>query len=88
LHAPGRLVIANFLPEKDIWRLTVTFECIHQSLKTVVYAVGKNKAEIIKTVFTSPFRPDEYPVQRVGTEAKPALFILDRDAAGDTFNRH
>lgn len=86
LHAENRLVIANFIPEKDIWRLTVTFECINQSDKIHVYVLGEDKAYMAKTVFSGPYKPDEYPVQAVGTERNPALFILDTDAAKKTFN--
>lgn len=86
LHTPGRLVVSNFLPEKNVWRLTVTYECINASQKTVLYVLGKSKAPMIKKVFLGPYIPDELPVQKVGTETHPALFILDQEAADATFN--
>lgn len=85
LHAPGRLVVSNFLPDKNVWRLTVTYECINASEKTVVYVLGKNKADMIKKVFLGPYTPDELPVQKVGTETHPALFLLDQGSADSTF---
>lgn len=86
LHALRRLVVSNFLPEKNVWRLTVTYDCINASQKTVVYVLGKSKAPMIKKIFLGPNMPDELPIQRVGTETNPALFILDQDAADSTFN--
>lgn len=86
LHAPGRLVVSNFLPDKNVWRLTVTYECINASSKTVVYVLGDSKAPMIKKVFLGPNNPDELPVQGVGTETNPALFLLDNGSADATFN--
>jgi 6-phosphogluconolactonase len=86
LHASARLVVANFLPEKSIWRLTCTYECINDSKRINVYALGAGKAPMIKKVFLGPQIPDDLPIQKVGTETHPALFILDQAAALDTFN--
>lgn len=88
LHSPGRTVIANFLPDKDIWRLSVTFDCINHSHKTVLYILGAGKAEMVKKVFSKPIEEDLLPVQNVGTETNPALYILDEAAASLTFNGH
>lgn len=81
LHAHGRLVVPNFIPEKNVWRLTVTFECINASEKTVVYVLGKNKASMIQKVFQGPQNIEELPIQGVGSDKNPALFILDKEAA-------
>lgn len=81
LHAPGRTVVANFVPQKDVWRLTVTFDCINQSKKISVYVLGASKAEMLQKVFNGSYAPDTLPVQQVGTELNPALFILDEAAA-------
>lgn len=86
LHAPERTVIANFLPDKDIWRLSVTFECINDSHKIILYVVGASKAEMIKKVFSTQQEGDLLPVQNVGTDTNPAIYILDDAAASLTFN--
>ncbi len=88
LHAPERTVIANFLPDKDVWRLSVTFDCINESYKTVLYILGAGKAEMIRRVFSKKQEGDLLPVQNVGTESNPALYILDEAAAALTFNGH
>lgn len=81
LHADGRSVIANYIPKLDTWRLTLTFDCINRASKIAIYVLGEGKAETVKTVLTSEYTPDTYPVQRVGTPEHKALWILDDGAA-------
>ncbi len=81
LHAPGRVAIANFIPKLEMWRLTLTFECINSAHHAVFYALGANKAAMVQKVLTGPFTPDELPAQAVGIPEQKALWILD-SAAG------
>jgi 6-phosphogluconolactonase len=81
LHSNQRLAIANFIPQKDTWRMTLTFECINQARHIAFYVLGKSKAEMLKRVLSSPYDPDLFPSQRVGTPTHKALWIADRDAA-------
>lgn len=82
LHvSPPRLVVANYIPQKNTWRMTLTYECINSSMHIAIYVIGKNKAEMVKRVFTSPYNPDELPIQKVGTPQHRALWILDKGAA-------
>lgn len=86
LHADHRLIIANYVPQKLTWRMSVTYDCIHSSRLICIYVLGKNKAEAVKTAFIHPYDPDLLPVQRVGTPTHKALWILDRDAAENLIN--
>ncbi len=81
LHMVNRLVAPNFVPQKNTWRMSFTFDCINQSKNIVLYALGAGKAEILAKVLTSPYSPDDLPSQRVGTPDHKALFILDEDAS-------
>lgn len=83
LHAANRLAIANYVPQKETWRLSLTFECINAARNIALYVLGKGKAASVKNVFLSPYDPDQYPVQRVGIPGHKALWILDQDAAAD-----
>lgn len=80
LHANNRLVIANYVPQKSTWRMTFTYECIHNAQHTVIYVLGKAKAEMVARVLIGPYDPDELPIQRVGTHKHKALWILDQEA--------
>lgn len=81
LHTTGRLAIANYIPQKNCWRMSLTFDCINRSHHIAVYALGPNKAEILQKVLAGSYFPDRYPAQRVGVENHPALWIADKDAA-------
>jgi len=81
LQVKNRLVVANEVPQKSTSRLTLTFDCINQAKHIVIYLIGKNKADKIKQVLTSPEKLNEFPIQGVGKKDNKALFILDKDAA-------
>lgn len=80
LHAEGRLVIPNFLPDKNCWRMTLTFECINAARHIIIYVLGKSKATTLKHVLNGTFEPDTLPAQRVGTPQHRALWIADTEA--------
>lgn len=82
LHSPGRLVIANYVPQMETWRMTMTYDCINSAKRIAIYVLGKGKAETVKKVFQSDYDPDLYPIQKIGTPAHKALWILD-DAASE-----
>lgn len=80
LHSQQRLVVANFLPDKGIWRITFTFELINQAKQIAIYVLGKSKAAMLHQVLNGPYLPDDFPVQKVGTPSHKALFIVDAPA--------
>jgi len=83
LHADGRLVIANFIPKLNTWRMTLTYECINSSEHISIYVIGKSKSSMLKQVLDGPYDPDELPIQRIGTRSNKALWIVDTDAASE-----
>ncbi len=83
LFVTGRQVVANYVPQKDTWRMTFTFSCINAAKKIVLYVLGENKKEKILEVFSS--KESSYPVQSVGTKNHKALWILDEAAASLLF---
>ncbi len=90
LRRQDRLVVANFVPQKNQWRMTLTFPCINASKNIAIYIFGKSKANKLAEVLNTPFNPDEAPIQAVGTEDSPALFILDQAAGQNlvSFSQH
>jgi 6-phosphogluconolactonase len=81
LHTKDRLVVGNYVPQKQTWRMSFTYECINSAHYTCIYSMGKNKADTVAKVFTGPRDPDLLPSQRVGTPSHKAVWVLDRDAA-------
>ncbi len=80
LKVQNQLAIANFIPQKDTWRMTLTFDCINSAQHSLIYVLGKSKQEMVARVLLGPYDPDHLPIQKVGTPANRALWIMDKDA--------
>lgn len=74
-----RWVIANYIPQKSVWRMTLTFDCINSAQNIVLYVLGKSKQEKVLEIFSQ--KPEIYPVEQVGVNQHKALWILDDEAA-------
>lgn len=81
LHVEERAVIANYIPQKSCWRMTLTFSCINAARNIAVYVLGESKAEMLARVLSEPYEPDLLPAQRVGTATNKALWIADSAAS-------
>jgi len=81
LHAASQLVAANYVPQKNTWRMTLTYDCINNARNIIIYIIGKNKADMVKEIFSGEYKPDDLPIQRAGTSRHKALLVLDSDAA-------
>lgn len=87
LHAQGKLVIANYVPQKNTWRMTMTYECINSAEQCAIYVIGASKKQMLAKVLRSPDQFEDLPVQKVGTAAHPALWIADDAAASELISR-
>ena len=81
LQCNDRDAVANFLPNKETWRITLTFSAINRAFYKNIYVFGKKKASIVKEIFTHPYNPDQLPAQNIGSPEHKALWILDAQAA-------
>lgn len=81
IHEMGRLVTANQVPQKDTWRITLTWPVINQGSSVFFLIGGKNKAELVKEVFTGPRDPERLPSQLIWPASGILTLILDKDAA-------
>lgn len=81
LHVDNKLVIANFVPQKDTWRMSFTYKCINAARHIALYVMGAGKETILQEVLTGPYQPDTYPSQKVGIPSHKALWIVDNNAA-------
>lgn len=80
LDEKSALVAANEVPQKETWRMTLTFPCINAARNIAIYVLGKSKAEMVHKVFHENHKPP-YPVSLVGTPQNKSLWILDTEAA-------
>ena len=80
LKVKHRLVVANYVPEKKSWRMTLTLEAIQKSRLAIIYALGTSKATIIKEVLNTP-SPSPYPASSIGSKEPKSLWVIDKDAS-------
>lgn len=81
LDVHDKLAIANYVPQKNTWRMTLTFPCINAARQITAYVLGSGKEDVLKEVLTGSYQPDRYPAQCVGTAQNKALWIADDRAA-------
>ncbi|MEZ5314679.1 MAG: 6-phosphogluconolactonase [Chlamydiales bacterium] len=81
LIAKDQLIVANYIPQKNTWRMTMTYKCINSARHTCMYVLGSKKIKIIEKILTSDYNYKNYPAQNIGTKLNPSLWILDKEAS-------
>lgn len=79
LKVKERLVIANYVPQKNTWRMTFTYDCINAARHISIYVLGASKQEMLKKVLSS--HDNTYPIEKIGTKIHKATWIADAAAA-------
>ncbi|MGD0829730.1 MAG: 6-phosphogluconolactonase [Terracidiphilus sp.] len=81
LHDIGHLVAANRVPQKDAWRITLTWPVINHARSVFFLVEGQAKAAILKEVLTGPRDPERLPSQLIWPASGILTLILDKAAA-------
>ena len=81
LHELARICLANHVPQKDTWRLTLTWPVITQGREVVFLIEGEEKAGVLKTVFTGAYEPEQYPAQLIRPANGRLTLLLDQAVA-------
>ena len=81
LHEMGRLVTANHVPQKDTWRITLTWPVINRASSVFFLIGGADKAPLVHEVFTGPRDPERLPSQLIWPSSGILTLILDKAAA-------
>jgi 6-phosphogluconolactonase len=81
LNEMGRLVVANHVPQKDTWRITLTWPVINQGFEVAFEIEGRGKTDVLAEVLTGPRDPERLPSQLIRPANGKLLFLLDEDAA-------
>jgi 6-phosphogluconolactonase len=80
LKATDRLCIANYVPQKKCWRMTLTFTCINQASHICIYVLGANKKKMLAQILFPPKKIKTFPIEYVGTPQSKALWVADEAA--------
>ena len=81
IHELAHLVYANQVPQKDTWRVTLTWPVIIEAGDVFFLIGGKDKADPLHRVLQGPYDPETLPSQLIQPKNGKLLFLLDRDAA-------
>ena len=81
IHEIGRLVVANQVPQKDTWRVTLTWPVINHAREVFFLIAGQEKAQPLKEVFLGPKDVERLPSQLIWPASGILTLILDRQAA-------
>jgi 6-phosphogluconolactonase len=81
LKVQDKLVTANFIPQKNCWRMTLSYACINQAAHIALYVIGAGKKEMLARVLLAPDQFEDLPSQKIGTKTHKALWIADAAAA-------
>jgi 6-phosphogluconolactonase len=81
VHEMTRLVVANHVPQKDTWRITLTAPVINHASSVFFLIAGADKAEILNQVLTGPREVERLPSQLIWPVSGILTLILDKAAA-------
>jgi 6-phosphogluconolactonase len=81
LHEMARLVVANHVPQKDAWRVTLTWPVINRGREVAFLIEGDAKAQVVQDVFQGPYDPESKPSQLIRPESGQLTLLLDSAAA-------
>lgn len=81
IHELGRLVAANHVPQKNTWRLTLTWPVINAAGAVFFLIGGADKAETVRDVFTGGRDVERLPSQLIWPSGGILTLILDQAAA-------
>jgi 6-phosphogluconolactonase len=76
-----KLVVANHVPQKDTWRITLTSPVINAARSVAFLIEGAAKADVLAEVLLGPRDPESWPSQLIRPESGALTFLLDTAAA-------
>jgi 6-phosphogluconolactonase len=75
------IAIANHVPQKDTWRITLTWPVINQGREVAFLIEGPGKAQVLHDVFLGPYQPETFPSQIIRPASGQLTLLLDAAAA-------
>ncbi len=81
LNEMGRLAIANHVPQKETWRVTLTWPVINQGRYVCFLIEGGAKADKLHDVLLGTYDPEALPAQLIRPDNGTLYLLLDAEAA-------
>jgi 6-phosphogluconolactonase len=76
-------VVANQVPQKETWRITLTWPVINNAREVFFLIAGKDKADRLKEVFLGPKDVETLPSQLIWPASGILTLLLDKAAAAE-----
>ena len=84
----GRIAFANHVPQKNTWRITLSWPVIIAAREVVFLIEGAAKTEVLARVLTGPKDLETLPSQLIRPANGKLLFLLDTAAAAKLPSPH
>jgi 6-phosphogluconolactonase len=81
LNEMSHIVVPNHVPQKESWRITLTWPVINQGREVAFLVEGEGKAEVVHDVFLGPYQPETHPSQLIRPASGQLTLLLDAAAA-------
>jgi 6-phosphogluconolactonase len=81
LNEMSHIVVPNHVPQKDTWRITLTWPVINQGREVAFLIEGAAKAQVLHDVLLGPYQPETYPSQIIRPASGQLTLLLDAAAA-------
>jgi len=83
LDEMARIVIANHVPQQDVWRVTLTWPVINQGREVAFLIEGAGKAKVVNAIFAGSYDPETYPAQLIRPASGHVTLMMDSAAAAE-----
>jgi 6-phosphogluconolactonase len=81
LDEVAKLVVANHVPQKETWRITLTAPVINAGRAVAFLIEGAAKADVLHDVLLGSYDPETHPSQLIRPNSGGLTFLLDTAAA-------
>lgn len=81
LNEMSHIVVPNHVPQKDTWRITLTWPVINAGREVAFLIEGAAKAQVLHDVLLGQYQPETYPSQIIRPAGGQLTLLLDEAAA-------
>ncbi len=81
LNEKARLVVANWVPKFNTYRLTMTLPVLNNAANVTFLAAGADKAEVLYEVLEGSGAGDQFPSKLIAPAGGKFVWMLDKAAA-------
>jgi 6-phosphogluconolactonase len=83
VHEQQRWVVAEYVAEVGMWRLTLTPVVLNLAREVLFLVAGAAKAAMLRRVLQGPYSPGELPAQVVRPRLGEVFWLVDAAAAAE-----